>query len=98
LTNNTTAFEIDAPGKGLAVLTETYMDGDFQVTLNGNKVPYFRVNHAFKGVIIPEAGKYRISFSYWPKHLTLSLAMSGLGFIVLTSWVVYFARRGSPHL
>jgi hypothetical protein len=98
LTNNTTAFEIDAPGKGLAVLTETYMDGDFQVTLNGKKVPYFRVNHAFKGVIIPEAGKYKISFSYWPKHFTLSLAMSGFGFIVLTSWVVYFARRGSPHL
>lgn len=98
LTNNTTAFEIDAPGKGIAVLTETYMDGDFQVTLNGQKVPYYRVNHAFKGVIIPEAGKYRISFSYWPKRLTLSLAMSGFGLIVLTSWVLYFARRRSHHL
>ncbi len=98
LTNNTTAFEIHAPGKGIAVLTETYMDGDFQVTLNGKKVPYYRVNHAFKGVIIPEAGKYRISFSYWPKHLTLSLAMSGFGIIVLVSWVLYFARRRSSHV
>ena len=50
--SNTTAFDIDAPRAGLAVLGESWLDGDFRATIDGRPVPYFRVNHAFRGVWI----------------------------------------------
>jgi len=78
-TPNTTSFVLDAPGRGVAVLTETYYRDDFQVTLNGSPTDYIRVNHAFKGVILPAAGRYEISFHYWPQYFTLALIMGATG-------------------
>ena len=69
LTANTTSFTVRADGPGVAVLTETFLPDDFQATLNGAPVPYFRVNHAFKGVVIPSAGVWRVKFEYRPKVL-----------------------------
>jgi len=68
LTANQTHFTIQAPGPGVVVLTEAYMPGDFIVKINGSRAEYFRVNHAFRGVKIPQAGAYEISYSYWPAH------------------------------
>jgi hypothetical protein len=92
LSNNTTSFQIVAPNKGVVVLTESYLDGDFHATINGKNVPYYRLNHMCKGVVVPEAGTYEISFSYWPRHFTLSLWMSGIGLLVLTLWSIYALR------
>lgn len=89
LSPNSTAFTITAPGPGVAVLTETYYAEDFRLTVNGRRQPYFRVNHAFKGVILPAAGTYRISFSYWPQHFTLSLWLSALGMLLLAAGLGY---------
>jgi len=93
LTNNTTTFTVDAPTAGVAVLTEAYVPGDFRVTLNGTPAEYFRVNHAFRGVRIPAAGKYVVSYSYWPRHFTLSLAMATIGSVILIAWLVTGFRR-----
>lgn len=93
LTNNTTAFTIDAPGKGIVILSEAYLEGDFHAEVNGAAVNYFRVNHVFKGVLIPQAGIYRISFSYWPRHLTVSLVMSACGIVLLAAWFIWVARK-----
>jgi hypothetical protein len=93
LTNNTTTFTIDASTSGVAVLTEAYVPGDFRVTLNGMPADYFRVNHAFRGVQIPAAGKYVISYSYWPRHFTLSLVLAGIGSLLLAGWLVATFRR-----
>jgi hypothetical protein len=95
LTNNATTFTIDAPAPGVAVLTEAYVPGDFRVTLNGTAADYFRVNHAFRGVKIPAAGKYVISYSYWPRHFTLSLVLAVIGSVVLIGWL--FAIRRLRH-
>jgi hypothetical protein len=88
LTNNTTSFTIDAPSPGVAVLTEAYVPGDFRVTLNGAPADYFRVNHAFRGVHIPAAGKYVVSYSYWPRHFTLSLVLAAIGSVILLAWLI----------
>ncbi|PZR76844.1 MAG: hypothetical protein DLM73_01420 [Chthoniobacterales bacterium] len=95
LTNNTTTFTIDAPAPGAAVLTEAYVPGDFIVRINGAPANYFRVNHAFRGVNLPAAGKYVISYSYWPKHFTASLVMAGVGALLLGLWMTVTLR--SPH-
>ena len=79
LSANRTAFDIQAPGPGVAVLVESWFPADFHATVNGREAPYFRVNHAFKGVYLPSSGSYRVEFSYWPRHLTLSLRLAAMG-------------------
>jgi hypothetical protein len=76
----------------VVVLSETFYPGNFAVTVNGRPVPYFRVNHAFKGVCVPAAGTYRIRFAYRPPHWNLSLALAGLGLALLAAGAAFFAR------
>jgi hypothetical protein len=83
LTANTTSFAIRARGPGIAVLSETFLPEDFHATLNGTRVPYFRVNQAFKAVKIPSGGNWVVKFEYRPAHWELSLAMAGLGIVLL---------------
>jgi hypothetical protein len=93
LTTNATTFTIDAPSPGIAVLTEAYVPGDFRVMLNGARADYFRVNHAFRGVRIPAAGKYIVSYSYWPRHFTFSLVLAAIGLSILAVWLISTFRR-----
>jgi hypothetical protein len=100
LTTNTTEFTIKAPGPGVAVLGESFEEGNFLVAVNGAPASYFRVNHAFKGVWLPRAGKYRIRFSYWPRCLTPALWLSGIGLaLAITSLVALLraTRRVRPE-
>jgi hypothetical protein len=87
LTNNTTSFRITAPRSGVVVLTEAYLPNDFRLELDGNPAPYFRINHAFKGFIIDKPGTYSVTFSYWPRHFTLSLWLSAFGVATLFFYI-----------
>jgi hypothetical protein len=98
LTSNTTSFTIDAPAAGVAVLTEAYVADDFRVTVNGARADYFRVNHAFRGVKIPAAGTYVVTYSYWPRHFTLSLILAATGLLILIGWVFTIRRLPSPEV
>ena len=70
LTTNTTSFTVKATGPGFIVLTEAYERNNFHATLNGDRVPYIRVNHAFKGDSCRLlAGTYRVEFEYYPRGL-----------------------------
>jgi hypothetical protein len=88
ITPNTTSFAIRAPGPGIAVLGETFLPDDFHATLNGTRVPYFRVNQAFKAITIPSGGNWVVKFEYRPAHWELSLAMAGLGVALLAGFGV----------
>jgi hypothetical protein len=81
LTSNTTRFTVDADGPGVIVLSETYYPRDFRARLNGVTVPYFPVNHAFKGILVPGAGTYEVRFEYWPHHLTAALWLAAAGLL-----------------
>ena len=93
LTANTTSFEVVATGPGIVVLTEAFYAGDFIAQLDGKPVPYFRVNHAFKGIYVERAGSHRVSFRYWPEHFTLSLWLGAAGLILLGGLMIA-VRRG----
>ena len=95
LTTNTTSFKINAPGPGVIVLTEPYIDGDFQVRVNGRLDHYFRVNSAFRGLFVSAGGEYTVSFSYWPRHLTMSLWISAVALIALFLWRGIDGRRSA---
>lgn len=83
LTANTTAFEIEASEPGVAVLTETYQQGNWIVKLDGRRVEPFRVNHAFMGVEIPTAGRHSLHFEYWPRVMNAALWLGLAGGILL---------------
>ena len=78
----------------MVVLTEPYIADDFQVRINNEPASYFRVNGAFKGIFLPRAGNYSISYRYWPKSFTMSLWLAGAGLIALSLWLV-LATRGT---
>ena len=83
LTGNRTRFRVHASGPGVAVLSEAWMAKEFVATLNGTVTPYFRVNHAFKGVRIPAAGDWTIEFRYRPALWGMSWLLAALGVIGL---------------
>jgi len=92
LTVNSTSFLVTAAGPGVAVLSESFLPEDFRATLNGRRVEYFRVNHAFKAVAIPSGGEWEVVFEYRPARWRFSLGLGGLGLIVLAS-LGYSARH-----
>jgi hypothetical protein len=88
LGSNHTAFTITSRRAGYVILHETWWPDSFRVTLDGAPVSYFRVNHAFKGIVLPNAGTHRIEFTYWPRHLSLALGMAAAGLVLLVVAVV----------
>jgi hypothetical protein len=94
LTSNTTSFKVSTPGPGVVVLTEAFVPDDFQVQLNGKPAGYFRINSAFKGLFLKEAGEYTVSYTYWPRYFTLSLLVAGGAAAVLISWLAVMAKGG----
>ena len=56
-----------------------------------------KVNHAFKGVAIPAAGRHEVTFAYWPRHFTtaLWLGAAGLGALLAGfAWLWRAPRAG----
>ena len=62
-----------------------------------NLFPIFAVNHAFKGVMVEKPGVYTVTFSYWPRHFTLSLWASGSGLLLLCGWMYYTWQIGTKE-
>ncbi len=97
ITVNTTAFTVRASGPGAIVLTEAYWPEDFRAEVNGRHAPIVRLNHAFKGVIVDEAGEYRVRFRYWPRQLTRHLTFCALGALLLgvSVWLAFRPARSA---
>jgi hypothetical protein len=92
LTGNTTAFRVQASAPGFIVLTEAYEPDNFRAWLNGKRVPYFRVNQAFKGIYVDAPGTYEVRYAYWPHALSRCLELSVLG-LCLTGAAMAWAVR-----
>lgn len=90
---NRTAFTIAAPSAGVAVLMEAWVPDRFIARVNGQVAPVLRVNHAFKGVWLPEAGHYEIAFDYRPSHPLARFALPFAGLLLLGTALA----RGIPR-
>ena len=92
LTNESTRFSVDAGGPGLIVLGETYYPGDFIVKVNGRPADYIRVNNAFKGFWVREAGRYDVVFTYRPARLFQAIVTCVCGLFMLLAISAAFSR------
>ncbi len=93
LTANRTAFVVDAPGAGVAVLAESFVPRDFVATLNGNRADYFRINHALKGIALPGAGSWSIAFEYRPRYWRLALTIAMVSASIAIAAVAFVVLR-----
>jgi hypothetical protein len=82
LGSNSTRFQVDAPGPGIIVLSEQFFDG-FEAMVNGVKVPIFRINGIFKGIIVARAGTYDVDFTFNPSYWRLTPYIVSIGAIIL---------------
>ncbi len=94
LTNNSTAFDVEASSPGLAVLHETNVPGDIIAKLDGEVVPCINVNGAFRGVWIEKPGHHRVEFTFAPRvwFRSLKVAFTGIGLLLLTIFAIYRTR------
>ena len=93
LSINSTTFKVRAPGAGVVVLAETYLPDDFRATLNGRAVEYFRVNHVFKGVVVPSAGDWEVGFVYRPRRWILGWTLAWLGLVAAAGFLFVSQMR-----
>ena len=95
LTENSTSFQVRAPGPGVIVLTEAFWAGDFRAEINGRKAQILRLNHAFKGVRVDAAGDYAVTFRYLPRNFPRNLVLCGIGagLAALSLWIALRPAR-----
>jgi hypothetical protein len=93
-TPNRVAFEFETSAPGYLVLSDTWYPG-WTATLDGRAVGVRRANIAFRAVALPEPGKHRVVFRYYPVGLNEGLALS-LGTAVLLG-LVYSRGRSKGH-
>jgi len=93
---NHLTYTSNSPREQLAVFSEIYYDKGWNAYVDGNKVPYFRVNYVLRGMIVP-AGEHSIEFRFEPKVYetgeTLSLISSIILLLLIIGGAVYLYRN-----
>lgn len=69
------SVETDAPA--LLVLSDTFYPG-WQAAVDGRRVPIYRTNAAFRGVLVPP-GRHRVEMHFRPRSLIVGLGMAVAG-------------------
>ncbi|WP_299229255.1 YfhO family protein [uncultured Psychroserpens sp.] len=84
------------PNEGLAVFSEVYYAKGWQAYLNGEAVPYHRINYVLRGMFIP-AGTHDIEFKFEPQVIqtgsTISLMSSILFGLLLLGGIFVKIRN-----
>lgn len=82
--------EVKTDADGLLVVADAFHP-DFRGTLDGEPAPILRVNHAFRGVVVPR-GSHLVHMRYQVSAIAPSLVVSALG-TVLVVWGIRRAGR-----
>jgi hypothetical protein len=88
---------VTAAGQSLLVLADPWYPG-WRVTVDGNPAELLRVDHAFRGVVVPN-GEHVVRFSYVDRRLRLGAGLAALTILglALASVVARLRRRrGRP--
>jgi len=78
---NEIVIEAVTPCPSMLVLDDSWGPG-WKAYVDGGEQPVFRVNYAFRGVVVPE-GKHQVVFRYRPAALIAGLWISGATLLLL---------------
>lgn len=79
---NVVEIDVNTPQPGMLVLNDSW-DSGWKAKLDGVERPVFRVNYAFRGVVVPP-GKHTVTFMYRPPLLLMGLVISAVTLLLLT--------------
>ncbi|UGU16376.1 YfhO family protein [Sinomicrobium kalidii] len=92
---NALKYVADNPEAGLAVFSEMYYPHGWKAAVDGEEVPFFRVNYALRGLEVP-AGEHTITFRFEPevvkKGSTIALAGNVILGLLLLGGIFYEFR------
>ncbi|WP_417785792.1 YfhO family protein [Tenacibaculum sp.] len=89
-------YEASTTSKQFAVFSEIYYKDGWNAYIDGESVPYYRVNYVLRGIEVP-AGKHTITFKYEPGVIKtgslLSLLCYALLLIIPIGWFVIKKKK-----
>ena len=86
--NDNIEIEVNASGNNFMFLGDTYYPHGWKATIDENETEIYRVNHGFRGVIIPK-GKHEVKFTYAPSSYYLGKNISLLVNIILLGGLAF---------
>jgi hypothetical protein len=89
--NNEVQLEGTTAKPGLLFFSDTYFPG-WKAWLNGTPVPIIQANEAFRAVVLPQAGPYKVRMVYDPTPLKIGAVVSLVAWLVW-GWVVWRRRK-----
>lgn len=85
-------MDVNSSGGGMLVLSEKYYPG-WRATVNGNPAKIFRVDGAFRGILVPR-GQSSVKLHFVPLIVYVGGALSILAFLVVFAVAFVAWRRG----
>jgi len=94
--NDLITYDFSATKPQFAVFSEIYYNRGWDAFIDGQKVPYARVNYVLRGLSIP-AGKHVITFKFEPASYytgrQLSIWGSILIYVMFLAWFFFYIRK-----
>ncbi len=89
---NRAVFTVSTDGPAYLVLSDVYHP-DWRATRNGESVPIYSADYAFRAVFLPEGGRHVVAMRFaprgWPTGAALSLVTMGL----VGGWGIVWRRK-----
>jgi hypothetical protein len=89
---NSLRIEIESALPGMLVLTDTYYPG-WRATVNGEKARIYKVNGAFRGVLVP-AGSSEVRMDYRPMSVPVGITIS---LVTLAGMIILLLPKLGKH-
>lgn len=89
--HNSFTAKVETNSPAMVIFSEMDYPG-WEATINGRPVPIWRVNYAFRGVVV-DAGTHRIEMTFNPRDFQIGLAITlitiiMLVFITAVNWII----------
>ena len=75
--NDIATYKTSASSAQFAVFSEVYYDKGWNAYLDGNKVPYAKVNYVLRGMSVP-AGNHEIVFKFEPRSHAMGWTITNI--------------------
>ncbi len=86
-TPNRIVLEVETQHPGYLVLADNWYPG-WSAAVDGRPTPVHLADIAFRAVALPDPGRHRVTFSYYPKGLNAGLAISAVTALVLSGFLL----------